>query len=1060
MRARPPTVGALVRSADDQPGGRVRSRADRLWIAYLAVGALAAGVYLFGPVLQGNGPLLTVISGTSAVAILAGIRIHRPAAAWAWRWFAIGQALFALGDAYTYSYPALIGHEVPFPSPGDALYLLVYPALMTGVLLGARRRSPHGDRAGVLDAVIIAVGVALLSWIFLMESYVHDTTLSPLAKFVSIDYPLGDVLLLAAALRIAFDGGRRSRSFFLLAGAIGALLTTDAAYGYALLDGTYHHQPVYDAGWLAYYVLWGAAALHPSMRTFFEATPDRARRLTPRRLAMLTIAALVAPAIEFFRLERRGDFDLLLIVGASIVAFMLVIARVVGLVNQNERALARERALRAANLALVEAATPDEIAAVAFHTTGLLLAGAGEARLCRVRSEGLVLVTGAGAASDVLPSWTIALLEEAAATPQRRVELPAGAHGDLELPPSATHVNVFALTAREGRRGLLVAAGWAPFSPILIDALAALCASVSLALESAALAGTAYRRANEARFASLIQNASDLITVVDRAGIVSYQSPSVERILGLAALEVAGTPFANLLVPSDRARIGRLLGTMQAGGAQSLSFECTLIHSDGRMVKAEVVATDLTGDEHVRGIVLNGRDASERAVYEQRLTHQAFHDAITGLPNRTLFTDRVEHALAFAAREHNRTAVIFLDLDDFKTINDSLGHAVGDEVLKRVAWLLLDAVQKTDTVARFGGDEFAILLEDADPLVAADLAQRLVRGFQIPLSVGETTMLVSPSIGIAVSGDGGEREQIDAGTLIRNADAAMYMCKREGKGGYRLFEAAMHEHALERFELRGELQRAIASDELELHYQPVVRLGDGRVTGAEALVRWRHPTRGLLQPGQFVALAEEMGLIVDLGRWVLRESCRQAVELQAAGEVDAEFIVGVNLSVVQLQHPDVIADVRAVLGATGIDPAALVLEITETVMMADYGLAGARLQQLKDLGVGIAMDDFGTGYSSLGYLSHLPVDVLKMDRSFLASNANPAASGLAGAVIGLGRSLGLLVVAEGIESLEQYEALRALGCDLGQGFFIGRPMELATLREWLAEQGRARLAAA
>ena len=214
------------------------------------------------------------------IAIFVGIRIHRPAAAWPWRWFAIGQALFFLGDVYTYSYPLVIGHEVPFPSAGDVLYLLVYPALMTGVLLAVRRRNPQGDRAGVIDALIITVGIALLSWVFLMAPYVHDATLSPLAKAVSIAYPLGDVLLLAAALRLAFDGGRRTASFGLLAASVGALLATDAGYGYALLDGTYNHQLIYDAGWLGYYILWGAAALHPSMRRFVEATPDRQRRLS------------------------------------------------------------------------------------------------------------------------------------------------------------------------------------------------------------------------------------------------------------------------------------------------------------------------------------------------------------------------------------------------------------------------------------------------------------------------------------------------------------------------------------------------------------------------------------------------------------------------------------------------------------------------------------------------------------------------------------------------------------------------------------------------------------
>jgi diguanylate cyclase (GGDEF)-like protein len=489
--------------------------------------------------------------------------------------------------------------------------------------------------------------------------------------------------------------------------------------------------------------------------------------------------------------------------------------------------------------------------------------------------------------------------------------------------------------------------------------------------------------------------------------------------------------------------------------SHSQTLDCSLLHLDGHTLKFEVVATDLCDDERVRGIVLNGRDASERATFEAQLAHQAFHDAVTGLPNRALFSDRVAHALA-AASEGTSTAVIFLDLDDFKTINDGLGHAAGDQVLQEVAARLLAAARASDTIARFGGDEFAILVEDiGDPVAAIDLAGDIVQRFEAQISVLGKDVSVRPSIGIAISGPSSEGARADAGELIRNADAAMYICKREDKGGYRVFETAMHERALERLELRDELRRAIAEQQFELYHQPVLRLSDGRVTGMEALVRWHHPTRGFVQPGQFIPLAEEMGLIVDLGRRVLQEACRHAATLQAYGEVAPGFVIGVNLSVKQLQHPDVIDDVRAAIEEAGIEPCALVLEITETVMMADFEIASRRLAQLKALGVRIAMDDFGTGYSSLGYLSRLPVDIIKMDRSFLAENASPEAAGLAAAIIALGGSLGVEVLAEGIESPQQYDALRDLGCDYGQGFFIARPMDLAATRAWLAEAKRA-----
>jgi hypothetical protein len=332
---------------------------------YLGVGAALIALYMLVPPFRGAPVLFSCLSGSSAVAILVGVRRNRPAHPWPWRFFALGQGLFFLGDVYTYLYPVMIGHDVPFPSLGDGVYLLIYPMLMAGVLLVVRGRNPQGDRAGVIDALIITVGIGLLSWVFLMAPYVHDATLSALAKGVSIAYPLGDVLVLAAVLRLVFDGGRRQRSFYLLVAAVAVLFVTDATYGYALLQGTFDHQLIYDLGWLGYYVLWGSVALHPSMRNLAEATPDRERRLSTRRLALLTVASVLAPTIEIVREFHNRDVDLLVITAASMVLFLLVIARVVGLVRQHERAVSRERALQAAGAALVSAATSVEIHAAA-----------------------------------------------------------------------------------------------------------------------------------------------------------------------------------------------------------------------------------------------------------------------------------------------------------------------------------------------------------------------------------------------------------------------------------------------------------------------------------------------------------------------------------------------------------------------------------------------------------------------------------------------------------------------------------------------------------------------
>jgi diguanylate cyclase (GGDEF)-like protein len=391
--------------------------------------------------------------------------------------------------------------------------------------------------------------------------------------------------------------------------------------------------------------------------------------------------------------------------------------------------------------------------------------------------------------------------------------------------------------------------------------------------------------------------------------------------------------------------------------------------------------------------------------------------------------------------------MMFLDLDDFKTINDGLGHAAGDRVLLEVAKRVASSIRATDTAARFGGDEFAILLEETSgPQQVAETAERILELVKRPLYVEGKEIVVRASMGISIAD---QDSTSDADELIRNADAAMYIAKRDGKGSYRLFEPEMHSDVLARLELRAELQRALVNGEFELHYQPVIRLVDGTISGMEALVRWQHPERGLLGPDAFIPFAEETGLIIPLGRWVLREGCRQARAIQDEVQAEPPLTMNVNLSVNQLHHSDIVADVHDALQESGIDPQRLTLEITETVMMTNADLAEQRLLELKELGVNIALDDFGTGYSSLGYLARFPVDVLKMDRSFLSAGASPVTSGLATAVIGLGKTLELAIVAEGIEHPEQWATLRGLGCELGQGFYFAKPMTSAATIEYL-----------
>ena len=446
-------------------------------------------------------------------------------------------------------------------------------------------------------------------------------------------------------------------------------------------------------------------------------------------------------------------------------------------------------------------------------------------------------------------------------------------------------------------------------------------------------------------------------------------------------------------------------------------------------------------DPAVRGIVVNYRDITERQTLEDQLRHQAFHDALTGLPNRALFLDRLEHARSRIRGGQPRLAVVFLDLDDFKAVNDNLGHAAGDELLVQVASRIRLSLRDGDTAARMGGDEFAILLEDAPKTVGPDAAQRVVEALRRPFAIGSQQLFVRASAGIALQTSSGET----ADELIRNADVAMYIAKQQGKDRLIVFSATVHDATIERLQLRTDLTVALEHGEFTIDYQPLVDLETGEIRGVEALVRWQHPRRGLIGPSEFIPLAEENGEIVAIGRWVLQQACVQAQAWRRFAPDDG-LSMAVNLSGRQIEDPALVADVAAALSESGLPPHLLTLEITESVLMADVEATTTTLRALKDLGVRLAIDDFGTGYSSLSYLRRFPVDILKIDRSFVATlNASDTDTALVRSILSLGQTLELETIAEGIEEAAQLDQLQKLGASLGQGFYFARPLDPSAL---------------
>ncbi|MGI8684398.1 MAG: putative bifunctional diguanylate cyclase/phosphodiesterase [Acidimicrobiales bacterium] len=550
------------------------------------------------------------------------------------------------------------------------------------------------------------------------------------------------------------------------------------------------------------------------------------------------------------------------------------------------------------------------------------------------------------------------------------------------------------------------------------------------------------------RFESLVQNSSDVIAVVDPQANVIYHSPSIQRVLGYDAAELADSSLLDIVHPEDREHVVTLLAGLELDLGSDTVIQFRLRQGSGRWRHVEAVATNLLDDESVHGLVLNIRDVTERTNLEDQLRHRAFHDPLTGLANRTLLQERVDHALVRAGRTHDDVVVLLLDLDGFKYVNDSLGHAVGDAVLIETGKRILGCVSQSDTVARLGGDEFAILLDRPQPDGAA-VADRILAELALPVEVGGRQFVAQASIGIAACNTGLASSQ----ELIRDADAAMYIAKARGKGRFQAFEPSMHQAMQERLELEADLRLALERDELVLHYQPVYSMASGRMTGVEALVRWEHPTRGLVFPADFIPLAEETGLILSIGWWVLEEATRQVGVWQDRYHDHPPLVVSVNLSVKQLQQPTMFDSVTRALHAAHLPAHSLVLELTETVLMEEDDSASlVALERLDALGVQLAIDDFGTGYSSLGRLRSLPVAKLKIDRSFVREvDGTSDEPPLVAAIIAMAHSLGLGVVAEGVETPEQLHVLSGMGCDEVQGYYTGRPTPAKVIGRLLDE---------
>ncbi len=555
-------------------------------------------------------------------------------------------------------------------------------------------------------------------------------------------------------------------------------------------------------------------------------------------------------------------------------------------------------------------------------------------------------------------------------------------------------------------------------------------------------------RDSETRYRSIFENTGAATIIIDREMIITLANSEFENVSGFSKEEIEGRKsWLEFIHMNDLEKVLRFTQAKKEGsGALSRTSECTLVNKVGSQRNILVTFAPIPGTEES---VVSLSDVSELKAAEQQIYFQAFHDTLTKLPNRSLFMDHLNMAIKRRKRLSGyRFAVIYLDIDRFKNVNDSLGHLVGDRLLVSFAQRLAECLRDIDTLARLGGDEFAILLEDIESADSAvGIAERILQSMGSPYTLDNSEVFTTASLGIVLNTEDYERAE----NLIRDADTAMYHAKEKGKSRYEIFDKTLHEKALLTLQLETDLRKGIEREEFELHYQPIVSVITGHLIGFEALIRWRHPDHGLVFPNVFIPIAEETGLIIPLGRWVLRAACVQMMDWQKTFKEAARFSMSVNISGKQFSNPELVRDVQEILRETRIPPGRLKLEITESVIMEDATVALHALHRLKELGIQIVIDDFGTGYSSLSYLQQLPIDTLKVDRSFVMPMRKEITENrqIVEAIISLAHRLGINVIAEGVETVEQRAILSDMKCQLAQGYLFAKPMDLKAASDYV-----------
>ncbi|HET9169096.1 MAG TPA: EAL domain-containing protein [Actinospica sp.] len=962
----------------------------------------------------------------------------------AWRLLALAGALLlasnylALGDD--------LRGSVAVPSSADFLASCAFPLAAIAVLVIAMRGSPLTLWARLVDTLIVLAGLSLFTWTLLVVPLAGDALPSTAVRAYAVTFALGDAFILVVLGRLLYPAPTRAPAavWLLLFGTV-LMLAADVLFSLVELDALRFDRDsalgiAQTTVWTAGLVCWGAAALSPSAAAIVRPISTAPRATPPpRRSALLGIAA-IAPAVAVgiaAAIDQPGEGAVIAVFGTVIA--LLLVARLSLALAQADARLRAEQTLGAAADRLVAANDTREILGTVLDAA-TVLAGPGDPRIAvaAVAADDELLTL----ANDVPGSVHADQAEKVeGADPEEWIDERFGADPHATVGRASedpTMAAALALGVAQGPAGLGERLGQ----------LRILASQASMALSRLGLTREISRRDGEAYFRALVDDASDAIVLVDQSGRVRYASPSTVELL--RAPDPTAVEPADLFGPQNAAWVAKTLGEPPGGAGSGARLDWVLDRPGAGRLELEVACSDLRADPSVQALVLTLRDVTARRRLERDLRHHAYHDRLTGMGNRLKFTRRVELAMATIRPNGAIPTVIQLDLDSFRELNEVHGRELGDLILITIGNRLSQAPGVLEA-ARFESDAYAVLCElrDSSPAACLEAAEQLARAISEPFNLPAGQVRLTCCIGVASAY--GETRPED---VIRNARLALEAARAAGRDAMRAYHPEMLQARLEHAQLHNDLQSAIAGGALELRYQPVIDLATGRIASFEALVRWPHPERGLITPDKFIPLAEETGLIVPLGRWIIANAARAAADLRAQDGA-AGVRVAVNVSARQFSVPGLTADIAEGLAEAGLGPDALIVELTESALMRHAEEDGPHdLNALKSLGVGLAIDDFGTGYSSLSYLHDLPFDALKIDKSFIDEITDSARRmDLVRGIIRIADSLGLYVVAEGLESERQRALLAEAGCKYGQGYLFARPVRLEAARELLRAHG-------